>query len=729
MPKPAFSNTDTMPMLATNQLANAMDLAINADTVNRLPWVLSGLGFTGTPEEQLNSAIETMGTVTNPTAHQLLHVDIDIDLTDTLIINRPNLTIKASNRRAISISSSAAFQAMTHLITISADNVSLEGFNISANGAASTTVVRTQSTNTRIYDNDISNIDVDTVMANNANNVGSCFGVGIANVSGANITSGCSVKSNNIHDVATGIAGTFVASDVSVRKNKIRDYSQRGMFFTGNDDSELKIIDNDIYLPANVALSTGGGVATGAIRQPVAVQRNTGKLIDIQFSLNRFHGNGEPFRNNNSADSPGEDTDVPSQSAADVFSFHACTGFIFGNVATGGGEVGIAIANHCENLFISGNVINGTDASGIFVGGTVIAEACRDITVHGNAVFDCCLDQAGDHSSSIAGIHLSNSDRLTSTNNTVTSTSDRPDAWSIDETYSVGDVVYFPFDVSEIASDSGLKSWTAAVDSDFVPGFVFRFNSDLFEVPTGFTGGKGTSFDADEEARYTPLGTLPELGVPGEYRSYVAVASSTGVFPPFDVNEVSWEPIPQSVSASASWIFGCTNVVDIGNVGVNLLRDNPTRVESSTFVETDGFHAAKFSDFPVMSDDATNNRNIPILDTEDNILKFYRDGSWSPAVIAGGSTTIWSAYTNVTGFGFVNYENVDSVSLSNTNEYLFTLSVDLPNLNYPFSISSYDTTTRTYRISTPALNQVLVRVFNSNGTIATTSNFAISAVS
>ena len=716
--------------LQRSQMATAVDEAINAETVNRLTWHLSALGFTGTAEAQLVSALAAMNTVVAPTAHKKLIVDLDIDLSAALSINVPNIVIEAANRRTTEITTTTlAFGSIPHFILISAPSVTLQGFKIFSNGACSSSVVRTQNTDTQILDNDISNIDVDTVLANNANNVGSVLGVNIANVLGSDITKNALVKNNNIHDVATCIAGVNCGTGIKIRENTVSNYSKRGMYFTGNTVSKLSVIDNDFQLPANVALTTANGaLSTGAIKQPFAVQRTVGQLLDITFTLNRYHGNGLPFRNSNPIDSPGDNTDIPDQSVADVFSFHACTGIISVNNVVGGGEVGIAVANHCEKLSVLANTINGTDTSGIFVGGTIEEESSRDVTVSGNVIYDCCLDKSGDHSSAIAGIHFSSGLRLIAVGNSVINSNDRPPSWDINTSYAVGDIVVFPFETSQIASQSGLKTWANAAAVEFIPEFVFRSNSDLYKVPTSFVGAKGASLDATELARYENIGTLNSLGPKGEYRSYTAVQDSTGIFPAFDIDGSHWSPSTQSVSASAVYIFDCEETVESGNVGVNLLiKDNTTRTSgTNTFIQTDGIKKVlNASGLPVMSASAELNGNARIYDESVGRYQSYRNGGWQ---LEDAGITKWAAYTNVTGAQFVDYSNVAGVTVTNTNEYLFDLSEDLPALNYPVAISSYDNIVKTYRVSTPALNQILVQVFNSNGTIATNSNFTIFSV-
>ena len=58
MPKPAFSNVATT--LQTTQLANDPTTPVASNVTHGVTWVLSLLGYAGTPREQLLTALATI---------------------------------------------------------------------------------------------------------------------------------------------------------------------------------------------------------------------------------------------------------------------------------------------------------------------------------------------------------------------------------------------------------------------------------------------------------------------------------------------------------------------------------------------------------------------------------------------------------------------------------------------------------------------------------------------
>ena len=742
MPKPAFSDTDTMPMLATNQLANAMDLAINADTVNRLPWVLSALGFSGTPEEQLTLAINTIRVMAGHSRSRLV-VDMDVDLTETLLVNADNLQIEARDTRSTKITLSGATR--NYGIQSTSENFSLIGFVVEANSVPVIGIVRVQGVDSEVLNCEIYSDDAATVYADRAANNGG-VGNGYDSLSGISILStaeNTKIKCNYIHDVHTCVNASRCADGLRVINNKFENYIGRAVFATGKDaigTDDVRIIDNDFLVPAECYITDPvTGVSTNAIRQPVAIQQGSGgsRIRNFRAHDNTVIGNGDPFVSDNVVDSAGSNSDVLSRGMADALSFHALDGFsIKNNHVSDGGELGIAVSINSRNGSVQNNTLIRCDTGAIFVGSALAVNSSANVDMSNNTAIDCSLDRNGDHSAQCS-FQFIRAIGCTASGNSSISTVMPENDWSPTTSYIVGQKVTIRatsdgrWNLPAIDSYAGLSSWIPSPADDFVPGYFFRHNGinagtgqQVYRVPAGFVGSKGAVWDATEEARYSHMGNLADLGNKSSFVTYECITPNTNNFPGWGSGEwvISHEQSAANLLVEDSTMISVRNNSGIGQV----LDDHVVFDDVSTFVEIEAITVAT-DYYPII----TGNSNISSLyDSDIDEFVRYRNGAWRVEAEA----MLWQAYTNTNGAQFQDHGNVASVTQDPDNDgtinlYRFALSVPLPSTTWPVSVTNHSAPGRSFRLSIPDVNTIEIMSFNQSGATPLTADFSISAIS
>ncbi|WP_165872884.1 right-handed parallel beta-helix repeat-containing protein [Nocardioides jejuensis] len=115
----------------------------------------------------------------------------------------------------------------------------------------------------------------------------------------------------------------------------------------------------------------------GTVRQPIQINGVDSRLIqNVTITNNRVTGPGTDYN----------DTTTPG--TADLISLHRCTAFtVRGNTVTGGGDVGITVAQQSCNGVVADNLSFANFSAGIAIGSGTSAYV-RDISVSGNR----CLD-------------------------------------------------------------------------------------------------------------------------------------------------------------------------------------------------------------------------------------------------------------------------------------------------------------------------------------------------
>ena len=447
-------------------------------------------------------------------------------------------------------------------------------------------------------------------------------------------------------------------------------------------------VDLRLGLPALCALTArdpvdGSEVDLRAIRQPVAFQRNTADLswyhTDLTFCA-EIVSDGTPYSTNNPDDSPGEGSDRITRATADAFSFHGLDGFsIRAPYGAGSGEVTLTVSKGCRNGHIFGAVSNNSDTAGIAIGSENLLAADRlsNISVVGCLITNPTRDIEHDHLE-LTGLGCRSVDGLALIGNVVRSDAAIHDDWAEATSYAIGDRVTLRDDVQ-------IVSWTVAADADFVPGFKFRNagiaytgGQQIYEVPAGYTGTKGGTWDAAEEGRYTHHGTLAEATKRAESVTFEAVAASTGEHPAFDFAGGFWssaniaEPMKYGIL-----VDDCTDVSERANVVSGYLY-GPMSLGTtpSTWRHIDAVSAFETAGLPALVPGADNGGK-GVFDTTAAAFVYAENGAWVSRA-AASSAVVWSGDFDGAG-SLTNGHNIAAdASRASTGRYSVMLSTPMP---------------------------------------------------
>lgn len=405
-------NYSDLPGLGTDA-----DAWVN-ERYNAREWSLSSMQFLAGANDiqRLNSAIALVSGAGGGTI--LVSHSIDIPKEDRLNITGAHsyVRIKARSRSVqIRLSGTRSTEAVAGdervrgiYITGGVDN-RLEGFSIVGNGLASSYVCEIGGTRNLLVDCSVTSIDPVALLSERVANYPTLTAQHKVNDGVLiNIRSGshaCGAVNCIIADCYTGFQCTGQTTQPTMKGCTIGNYSARGTYLLcspGFEPTDCRILYNEWTAPAALA-----NTVSGVIKQPFAAQQ-IGLPAASKHRRGVFIGNihnkdRAPFIQDNVNDSPGENSNMPSDSVADVFSFHAAEGWLIQvPYARGGGEIGavnVGGGSH-ENLIVGGRVEDG-DTAAVAIG--VVADDLnpdtrnRNNTVMGLACHRSSTDMNHDH--------------------------------------------------------------------------------------------------------------------------------------------------------------------------------------------------------------------------------------------------------------------------------------------------------------------------------------------
>jgi len=715
--------------LVKSQLDSDINKAINADTVNKLTWTLSALGFDGTPKEQLDQAITTLGTVS--VGKRTLIIDMDIECPDDnpTVLPIINLTLKAQNVGQTTIFASGTQTGASrrnYLIeaTAAADNFKMEGIVVKGFNKCKAALISARGSDILIDSCDISNDTAENIYAQENSTYGVVPAISVT-ASGA----GFHIRNTKMHDAYQFLNLGAAPSDVTVERCNFSDYTARAIFLRA-PIKNFKSLFNIYGMPANCRLSQEGTTtSTGAIRQPVACQADNDFTLfseNLIFRGDVFIGSGEPYGSDNSNDSPSGSADILSRATADALSIHRARNVIIDGISgSGHGEVFLTISRGAQNVSVKNCVSNGSDTVGISCGAFNLPteERVKDISIDGFDIHNASLDKLHDHTR-LPAASFSSADNVSIRGMNITSDLEAGTPYDSTVSYNVGDRVYIPIG-SEL-----LTSWLGTASSEFVPGFVFRNTSPtqgagqfVYEVPAGFTGGKGAAFDATEEARYISRGTNPEV-LAQEGVTFMALQANTGSPPQHDFDSVNWTS--DGIEEVFAWgvrFLDCTNISEYDTSINGQVLNTYDYDDTSTFERLSIESVDAEADLPLMTPNSNNgNRFIYIGE----VRYFCRNGVWAAeGVPLAGNINRWGGSFS-SGGNISNGVNITSnAARPNTGEFIITLDTPLPSTN-AVAIANCAASTRSGVATIIDVNTIQVNT--STGTAQTASNTAFDLI-
>jgi len=445
------------------EIPQSQVIGLEDDLASILPstmFVFENMELAGeTDIDKLNAAI----TAVSSQGGGLLYVSTSIDIpkTQTLSINssHSNVWIKALTPtvelRLIGTRSTEAAvgdERTRGIFFSGGTNNTLDGFAIIANGLASSSLCELGGTDNRIINCTLRSIDpvelyservaaYPTVTAEQTVAEAAMIFMRAGNTN-------CVVLNNKFQDCFIGVTSTTAGTGLKIFKNRFSNYSGRGIYIrasAGSETNHSKIIDNEWLAPSTLA-----NTALGVIKQPFAMQQ-TGEYSASKTRYGIFWGNTHtktltPYEQDNPADSPGEGSNVASDSVADVFSFHAAYGWVIQSPSVkGGGEIGFCyVGKGSHNNYIIGGRVEDGDTASVAIGTTAdgIDPDLRNQnnTVSGVVCYNAANDLAHDHGL-VAPIQASGCDGIHIVNNSVHSNGAVPPFYSASATYAVDDLV------------------------------------------------------------------------------------------------------------------------------------------------------------------------------------------------------------------------------------------------------------------------------------------------
>ena len=189
---------------------------------------------------------------------------------------------------------------------------------------------------------------------------------------------------------------------VRILRNRFTNWKGRPIYLLGSTGfaaSDVTIDGNVIRDPATMV--------TSDTRQPICFSGvDTDPFQRVQVTNNTIIGNGHSF------------TDTTTPGVADLISLHQCVDFhVSGNTLIDGGDGGLTISLQCAKGTVSGNVIERSDSSGVFLGSDT-STTLRDISVTGNTIMNCGQNRQGDRATTArAGVWSYNATGLVITGN------------------------------------------------------------------------------------------------------------------------------------------------------------------------------------------------------------------------------------------------------------------------------------------------------------------------
>ncbi|WP_165872885.1 right-handed parallel beta-helix repeat-containing protein [Nocardioides jejuensis] len=168
----------------------------------------------------------------------------------------------------------------------------------------------------------------------------------------------------------TAVRLGYNPTNTSIRQTTFKGWVDRAVWVRSDETYAV----NGLTIDSCTILPPAPG---GTVRQPIQINGADSKPIqNVTITNNRVTGPGTDYN----------DTTTPG--TADLISLHRCEGFtVSGNTVTGGGDVGITVAQQSRNGVVSNNTSFANFSSGIAIGSGT-SSYVRDISVSGNR----CLD-------------------------------------------------------------------------------------------------------------------------------------------------------------------------------------------------------------------------------------------------------------------------------------------------------------------------------------------------
>lgn len=212
---------------------------------------------------------------------------------------------------------------------------------------------------------------------------------------------GVTIDGCDFTGLLTGVRLNLGPRNVTIARCTFRVWRDRAIWLLGGTSTAC----SDVLIEGNL-IEGDSFTDASDVRQPVQISGSDTALHErVRIKGNTVKGNGHSW------------TNPVDFGVADMISLHRCRDFeVSGNTVLDGGDGGITVAMTCQTGRVSGNLVRGTDAVGIFLGsgtGTI-----RDVAVTGNVVANCGLDEMGDRTTTgRSGVWAYNATGLTLTGN------------------------------------------------------------------------------------------------------------------------------------------------------------------------------------------------------------------------------------------------------------------------------------------------------------------------
>lgn len=344
-------------------------------------------------------------------------------------------------------------------------NAVIQGFTIKGNGLVSGFMCGLAGTGCGYVGNTITDTDQELWFKDNGK---------VTTARGVQVTDTCEsfkVNGNDFTDIAVGLSlpDKDVGKLSEIVGNTFSKYSARGMLASPHATAKnrISVRGNVFYNPPN--LPNANGDVTGIVKQPLAFQEN-GAALDAKWEHIDFIDNyaiftGAPYVNDNPSDSPGEASNAPSLSVADVFAFNRAESvYVRFPTITGGGEVGaVTASNGVDLLVVDGGLCTYGDVCAVNAGSGNQDPAYRvgKVIIRNVEAFKPSRDLNGDHRN-ISPFLFNDVDEVV-IHGCSTTTNTIEQAYDVAATYSAGERVTHTFNVAD--SLSGV-TWESLVDNN-----------------------------------------------------------------------------------------------------------------------------------------------------------------------------------------------------------------------------------------------------------------------
>jgi parallel beta-helix repeat protein len=257
-----------------------------------------------------------------------------------------------------------AIASLARMVDCPNSNVSIEGMTFDAAGLVTSEIIRSTSAATNFRLHKVTFTDTGQTVPRAVNFQ----------------SSDSLVDDCDFDGCATAVQVINQPSRITISNNRIKNWSQRGIFVQGSTTvagcAYVNIIGNRITDLVN------GGTS----RYPIRVEGVSDSFRHqyVTISENYVQGRNTAY------------TDPTSPGTADQISVVRTNGLkITNNWSLDGGDGGICVSTQCSDVVISGNVIKRANSTGLWLGANSIVFV-RDATVTGNTIVNNGQNRQGD---------------------------------------------------------------------------------------------------------------------------------------------------------------------------------------------------------------------------------------------------------------------------------------------------------------------------------------------